>query len=598
MSHIGYPSKETYTRYVDSLELRDFMANVFQQADVDKYMAIYKRAVESSSSEAEIYQKLLEGAPEAKGGKIRQMLNGLRALKNERGTLAENLAKIIDKNREKDGYVEIGLPGRLVNTMKGLGVKGKIHVFNEYSDPIQAGVPQPYDQFHQLTYEPLPLPKESVDAVSCFAGIHHCPEAKLDAFIDSIHATLREGGLFLVREHDCEPQLASLVHSAFNSCTNTKVAAEASEVRNFKSWDEWTTYLESKGFVRVSNPLIRKGDSSDNGVVKFMKVSCDDSDNVRELLITQKPNYTRWKGGTTLTRVEWFNVESSKNLGTAKNFWDYNYLFDLKELLGTFAKSWSTARKIHSFKDVLFNEYTLMNSVLTTLMAFEYLIKGVVCLPIKGIVEIAKRILPRGTEDEDLENVGNGYQKWAILYGETLDRTPFYAQKYVPFIKEYWSNFQRTYSRSQRSTLDLLFDRKTVRNIATGVFMTFDLLFKAAVGSSIEFLYGGEDNADDREIGLIIKDKDGRISSVISDRYKGLEQRVKELGEQGIEILEVAGQKEIEIDLIVDINETVEGALYERAYLPDSDKKKIVAKRIPVSELTSLPANLHRVYDF
>lgn len=602
---IGLPSKAVYETFVDSEKLRDFLENVFKQVDTDKFMQFYQEAVEKETPR-QIYEALLNGANEAKGGLFSKLSAGLNALDGERSTLANNVEKLMDPNRPKNGYVEIGMPGRMIKAIRPLtGLNGRVIVVNENEDLIQSGFPRPYDAYYKLTYNPLPVEEQSVDVISCFPGLHHCPEGKLDTFIQSIFQSLRDGGIFLLREHDANDEemfnLATIVHSVFNACTGVELQDEIIEVRNFKSVAEWVRLLESHGFRYVSEvPLIRAGDSSKNALMKFVK-SGNQLGVLREEMISESNHYTRRVENTHLTTVEWFNVESSQNLGQYECFWDYPYFRDLSQLWRVFFNSWSCARDMQNFNEVAFSDYSMTNYMILTMMTAEYSVKGVLYLPIWALSK-GEQLLPESEGDQNWKNLANAYQRWFQDYGERLEVTPHYAQEYKPFIGEYWREFAQVWNklREKRSFFNAAFDRYTMKNLITGVAMSADLLSRAMISTSINWMVGGEENGDNRDIAMIVREGEG-YRSVIGPRYKEFGESLMNLVDQGSDIVEIAGQTEIQIDFILDKDDGRLNyvQLYDRVYLPGSDKK-IVAVRVRIDEMDHYfkTYDVHRIYDY
>lgn len=622
---IGLPSVTTYQTFVDNPKLKDFLGNIFCQVDVDKFMKIYKETVKSNQTSEEIYSGLLKRASEAKGGLFSRLGKGLKALKTERSTLAANVKKVMDPLRHKQGYVEIGMPGRMIKAIKPLmGLKGRVTVVNEVSSLIQSGWPHPYHEFQKLTYEPLSLKERSVDVISCFAGLHHCPADKLDAFAQSIHKTLRDGGTFLLREHDTKDsemkQLANVIHSVFNAATGVTLADEQKEVRNFKSVADWKGLLKKDGFRCVSLPLVREGDSTQNALLKFVKVGDKEEqiNVVREKLVSVKNNYTRPLEQSYMTTVEWLNVESAQNMGNVKNFWDYPFFRDAFQHWKTYFQSLKSARRAQKIGKgkVLTSEYMVVNSVIVTLTTVDYLAKGILNLPLWLLSKVNK-ILPKGKEDKNWERPAEQYQKWHQEYGCRLEVTPFYAQKYVPHIKSYWKTFGECWktSRKKRNWFDMIFDRQTLKNLIVGIAMTIDMLARAIISVPINWICGGEANGDDRFIGVIVKgnikktdkmkhfveDEDSPYKGVVVDRYKKLEEALRRFAKQGAEIVEIAGQKKIQVDMIVDKDSKAfhENKLYEYAFLPDK-KKKVIALDVNVSDLPKYlnDTRFNRLHDY
>ena len=618
----GFLDKTIYENHIDSPKLHAFLQNVFKQVDAEKFMSIYREAVEAGGSSRDIYERLLNRAGEAKGGTLSQVSMGLNALQGERDTLADNVEKVMDPKQPRDGYVEIAMPGRMIKVLKPMmGLTGRVTVVSEHESLIQSGWPRPYDAFETLTYDPLPLAERSVDVISVFPGLHHCPEDKLDAFIDSIYSTLRDGGIFLLRDHDCRDQemtdLAAVVHSVFNACTGVSVEEEGAEVRNFKGLDEWKAVLEAKGLHCVSEPLVREGDSTENALVKFVKVGTDAEhlDVIREKMISERSSYTREATQTYLTSVEWLNVESSQNIGNYENYWEYPYFRDTAEAWKTYGKSLNAVRKVHGFSKMAKAQYAVESAVLLTMMTVEYLAKGILFTPMWAAAKLNK-LLPQAKADANWEGPAKKYQQYLKGYGERLEQTPYYAQSYLPYITEYWKSFAEGWnvSRQERSFVDMAFDRQTVNNIVTGLTMTADLVARAVNAAPMNWFLGGEDNGDARTIGIIVKgdleDKGGlrvieepnnAFKGIVSPRYKGLSETLVWLAGQDAEVVEIAGQTQIQVDMLVDRGDASFGEekLHERRYLADSTKK-IVALTVKVRDLPSYAkdSRCFRVYDF
>lgn len=606
----GLPFYEAYKGMLSSPDLKAFIANVLKVVDADKFMDLFTRAVNQRTNGHAIYIDLLREAPQAMPFLV--FRRKLESLSGDRNALAADLRKVIDPLRPKNGYVEITMPGRMVNTMKSLGVQGEITVINENEDRVQSGLlSKPYQKFVELEYEPLKLAAGSVDVISLFAGAHHCPPEKLTAFLKSIHTALSTGGIFLLRDHDADTphmkNLACVIHSVFNACYGVAIGGaskpdtEMGEVRNFKSIKEWVALIEEIGFKHIpdAKPLIREGDSTKNQLLKFVKITKgNDAENLavtRETLITEKPNYTRPFGNTFQTTVEWFNVESTRNLGST-TFDQYPYFGDVIELWKCYGNSWYAAHKLAQVK---FTEHTFMNTVILGLMTVEYVAKGILCGPIAFI----SKFLPERKDDSDWGRAHEFYQNWQKAYAKKLDTVPYYAQSFAPEIWKGWSYLatEWTKARKTQSLVDMIFNRSTLRNVATGVFNTFDMLARASIAVPINWFFGGAENGDDREIGVIYK-QNGEYKHHVAPRYHGLTEYLRSLG--NVEIVEIAGQTKIQLDVVVDVdtvnvNESFFERLYERRMLSDPSKK-IIALLVDLAHLPQYLRGdkIYRICDF
>jgi len=121
-----------------------------------------------------------------------------------------------------------------------------------------------------------PVPPASVDLVTMFQGLHHLPPHTLPHFLASVHAMLRPGGVFIIREHNAEgagvAAIADLAHSTFNAVTGASEAEEAAEVRAFRPLKAWRALLEAAGFVDARVYECQADDPTVDIMMAFVKV--------------------------------------------------------------------------------------------------------------------------------------------------------------------------------------------------------------------------------------------------------------------------------------------------------------------------------------
>jgi SAM-dependent methyltransferase len=129
-------------------------------------------------------------------------------------------------------------------------------------------------------YEPLGthcVANDSLELVTCYIGLHHCPLEGLDEFVRSIVDALKPGGLFILRDHDCRTQdmvgFVSLVHTVFNAGTDVSWADNDAELRFFRPVDEWIDYLAAFDLEHQGERLRQENDPTDNLLMAFRKVS-------------------------------------------------------------------------------------------------------------------------------------------------------------------------------------------------------------------------------------------------------------------------------------------------------------------------------------
>ncbi len=110
-------------------------------------------------------------------------------------------------------------------------------------------------------------------------GLHHFTPAGLDVFLADVRRVLKDGGHFLLVDHDVVDEqsmaMAHMAHMSFNAVYGETVANEMSEVRLFRPMSEWRKKLAEFGLADAVEgpdvPMIRQGDPSKNRMVRFDK---------------------------------------------------------------------------------------------------------------------------------------------------------------------------------------------------------------------------------------------------------------------------------------------------------------------------------------
>ncbi|KTC78205.1 FAD-binding protein [Legionella brunensis] len=290
-------SKETKKKFAGFLE------NVLQRVDTNKFYQLLEDVMKYNDSHEEIYTELCNRLPEvmpsALGG-FRRILNSLASIKEDLGAQAKAL---MPDTTEINGLVEIGYPGRFVDGFKkNFKVTGKIAAVYEapsITDYVQTGFPRPYDQFAKLDYSKPNLKEladNSADVITCYVGLHHFPEEELDNFLEEVRRVLRDGGRFLLVDHDVvdneSMSMAHMAHMIFNAVNGVSVKEEMEETRNFRSMDYWISKLEEHGLgygVKGADvPMIRAGDPSRNRMVSFVKAAPQQKLEVKESVNNEK----------------------------------------------------------------------------------------------------------------------------------------------------------------------------------------------------------------------------------------------------------------------------------------------------------------------
>ncbi|HUO10210.1 MAG TPA: class I SAM-dependent methyltransferase [Phycisphaerae bacterium] len=263
-----------------------FLKNIFHLYPEDKFHALIKDATARFASDEEIYNAVLAGLPQIKPA-LAPLTHALPALKKQKREMARQTLELLGDHKQINGTVEIGSTGRYVSELrKSLDFSGPIFLTNDIApsnspaDIMERGQLAKLGTFFLLDYKPLDshgIAPGSIDLVTAFIGLHHCPPDLLDEFVRSIHRILRPGGLFIMRDHDAPtPEMAtfcSLVHTVFNAGLNIPWQTNAGEVKSFRSADQWAAYVVQRGFTDSGKRLLQENDPSDNTLMAFAKAA-------------------------------------------------------------------------------------------------------------------------------------------------------------------------------------------------------------------------------------------------------------------------------------------------------------------------------------
>lgn len=263
-----------------------FLQVIFHLYPEDKFHQLIKEETTAGKTDEEIYKSVQSKLKSIKPF-LSELTYALPALKKQKKEIVRQTLELLGGVKQINGYAEIGSTGRYISQLrKETKVTGPICLINDLAPTNSPGDIMERGQLGKLGtfvdingYAPISnsiIPDTSLDVVTCYIGLHHCPVAKLDGFVKSINRILRPGGSFVIRDHNVKtPEMAtfvSLVHTVFNVGLNETWEFEAKDFKNFKPADEWAAIIEQAGFKDAGKRILQDKDPSDNTLMLFTKI--------------------------------------------------------------------------------------------------------------------------------------------------------------------------------------------------------------------------------------------------------------------------------------------------------------------------------------
>ncbi len=262
-----------------------FLQNIYHLYPEHKFHQLIIDTCNKFDTDKDIYQAIANKLPAIKP-KLSDITYALPALLKQKKEMATQTAEILGKDSSYNGYLEIGSTGRYVKSLKkAIKIEGVIYLSNDTKpnnslpEIVERGSLKQQGKYFPLNdYEPIPknlIANESLDLVTCYIGLHHCPEDKLQEYITSIARVLRPGGHFILRDHNAHNKemklFCSLVHTVFNAGINVNWSENKNETRLFNSVDYWVAEVTKDYFSDEGKRLLQDHDPSLNTLLCFKK---------------------------------------------------------------------------------------------------------------------------------------------------------------------------------------------------------------------------------------------------------------------------------------------------------------------------------------
>lgn len=260
-----------------------FLQVIFHLYPEDKFHHLIAEQTKLFQTDEEIYTSIQQQLSSIKPF-LSELTYALPALKKQKKEISKQVLELLADKKDIDGYLEIGSTGRYVSDLKKhVRFSNKIYLSNDVAptngigDLFERGQFRKIGQFFHLDYQPIPgfIPDNSLDIVTCHIGLHHCPHELLQDYLLSIKRVLRNGGLFILRDHDVKTDemscFVSLVHTVFNLGLGVDWNINSKEFKSFRSINEWVGIIENLGFTDLGKRILQDKDPSANTLVGFTK---------------------------------------------------------------------------------------------------------------------------------------------------------------------------------------------------------------------------------------------------------------------------------------------------------------------------------------
>jgi len=279
---------EFLTVYGDIVSRDDFyrfLQTIYHLYPEHRFHQLIIEACSRFDGDREIYEELARRLPEIRPPAA-DLTYALPALVRQKREMLRQTTEILPRGTRIDGYLEIGSTGRYVKGLrKALDISGPVFLTQDrppdFSPPeiMERGGLRYAGRFFPLDdYAPIPpsvVADGSLDLVTYFIGLHHCPRERLGAYVASVHRVLRPGGHFVLRDHDAGTEerrrFCALVHTVFNAGLGVPWETDREELRLFEGIDFWVDAVSRQGFRDTGRRLLQDHDPSLNTLLCFAR---------------------------------------------------------------------------------------------------------------------------------------------------------------------------------------------------------------------------------------------------------------------------------------------------------------------------------------
>ncbi len=271
----------------DTPEWRDrfyiFLQNIFHIAPTPEMHSTIWDISHQYATDKEIFGEIQKHLPNIKPI-LADIRYGIPALRKQKSEMARQTAIHLDGIEKIEGYLEIGGAGRYIQPIsKFIDITWPVYLISDEpidNSPVRVlerGQIKKYNT-KKLTYFPDDfdhIPDNSIELVTIFIGLHHCPLDQLDEFIAALTKKIKPHGHLILRDHNVESDLmhsfVAIAHDIYNVWTWATWEQNEHELRNFTSITAWKDRLQKHWYTYSEVYLLQDNDPTDNTLMHFIR---------------------------------------------------------------------------------------------------------------------------------------------------------------------------------------------------------------------------------------------------------------------------------------------------------------------------------------
>jgi FAD/FMN-containing dehydrogenase len=259
-----------------------FLQNIFRIAPTSVIHSAISDIVEKHETDEDIYLEIQNTLPSIKPF-LADARYGIPALYKQKSEMSLQAKKLLG-DQKITGYLEIWGAGRYIKPMRSIfDINSPIYLISD--EPIDTSLVRILERGQiahyntkKLTYTDedfSDISDESIECVTIFIGLHHCPIEFLDRYIDTLSRKMKKGAHLLLRDHNVESDLmhtfVAIAHDIYNAGTWVSWDTNQKELRHFRSTKVWKEKLKKFNLIKSGDDILQEHDPTINTLMHFIK---------------------------------------------------------------------------------------------------------------------------------------------------------------------------------------------------------------------------------------------------------------------------------------------------------------------------------------